>query len=176
MKSLWEEMELKYIKGGVMSINEIKKSRERMVENLNLCQADFITFLERPCEKQQRINEFVTSLNKFSEEFPDLRKDEQTKEELLNRLQQLSNTLWAITEQRKDESINQIEQMKTGGWADQQMKQLVRNMASLIEIEIGKFEVVYKLQMQQEPPAELDAEIVTKKLLTRGVPTFDSET
>jgi len=38
-------------------------------------------------------------------EFPDLRKDDQTKDELLNRLEQLSNQLWEITERRKDESL-----------------------------------------------------------------------
>lgn len=49
-------------------------------------------------------------------------------------------------------------------------------MASLIEIEIKKFETVYKILMQAEPPVELDAEIITKKLLDRQVPTFDGDT
>lgn len=61
--------------------------------------------MERPCEKQEKINEFVLSFNKFSMEFPDLRKDDQTKEELMNRLEQLSDTMWNVIETRKNESI-----------------------------------------------------------------------
>lgn len=53
------------------------------------------------------------------------------------------------------------------------MRQLVRNMASLIEIEIKKFSAVYQIIMHQEPPNELDAEITAKKLLDRGVAPFD---
>lgn len=49
-------------------------------------------------------------------------------------------------------------------------------MASLIEIEIKKFEAVYKIVMESEPPIELDAEILTKKLLDRGIPTYDAQT
>mmetsp|Transcript_21954 Transcript_21954/g.34097 ORF Transcript_21954/g.34097 Transcript_21954/m.34097 type:complete len:188 (+) Transcript_21954:635-1198(+) len=66
--------------------------------------------------------------------------------------------------------------MSTGGWSDLEMRALLRNMASLIEIEIKKFEAIYKIQMQAEPPVELDAEIIMKKLMNRGVPAFDEQT
>lgn len=56
------------------------------------------------------------------------------------------------------------------------MRQLVKNMASLIEIEIKKFAVVYQILMQSEPPVELDAEILTKRLIERGVQSYSGET
>jgi len=43
----------------------------------------------------------------------------------------------------------------------------------LIEIEIKKFSTVYQILVHQEPPSELDAEILAKKLLDRGVSPFD---
>ena len=55
----------------------------------------------------------------------------------------LSNSLWHIIETRKDESIDQIKKMSEVGWSDIEMRNLCRNMASLIEIEIKKFETVY---------------------------------
>ena len=55
-------------------------------------------------------------------EFPDLRKDDQTKDELMNRAQRLSNELWQIIEDRKEESLNQIDQQSSGGWSDQEMR------------------------------------------------------
>jgi hypothetical protein len=43
-------------------------------------------------------------------EFPDLRKDDQTKDELMNRVERLSSELWTIIELRKEESLREIEQ------------------------------------------------------------------
>ena len=136
----------------------------------------FIQFLERPCLKQEKINEFAQSLNMFSVEFPDLRKDDQTKEELMNRHEQLSTTIWDIIQNRKDEAIEQIAKMTQGGWSDIEMRNVCRHMASLIEVEIKKFETVYKLQMMAEPPVALDAEIFVKKAFERGSKAYDATT
>lgn len=65
--------------------------------------------------------------------------------------------------------------MSHGGWSDKEMRQLVKNMASLIEIEIKKFTTIYQIMMQSEPPVELDAEILTKKLLERGVQAYQGD-
>ena len=62
-----------------------------------------------------------------------------------------------------------------GGWADQEQRQTLKNMAGLIELEIKKFEAIYMIVMESEPPVELDAEIMTKKLLDRGIPCYDGE-
>lgn len=62
------------------------------------------------------------SFNQFSAEFPQLRKDDQTKDELLSRLERLSNELWEITNQRKDESLDKIANMAKSGWSNQEMK------------------------------------------------------
>ena len=49
-------------------------------------------------------------------------------------------------------------------------------MANLVEIEIKKFSIIYQLLLDQEPPVELDAEILVKKLLERGTKPYDAET
>ena len=56
------------------------------------------------------------------------------------------------------------------------MKQTVKNMANLIEIEIKRFSVIYQIINGMEPPIELDAEIMTKRALERGVQAYDGET
>ena len=61
------------------------------------------------------------------------------------RLEQLSNSIWDVILQRKEESIDQIKKMSEVGWSNVEMRTLCRNMASLIEIEIKKFEAVYQL-------------------------------
>lgn len=93
---------------GILALSDIKRQRESVTDGLNNSQRQFIQFLERPCQKQDKVNEFVQSFNKFSLEFPDLRKDDQTKDELMNRAERLSNELWAIIDMRKTESLEQI--------------------------------------------------------------------
>ena len=89
-----------------------------MIECLNMCQNQFIQYLERECSKQELIDEYVRSFNQFSDEFPDLRKDDQTKDELLNRVEGLSNNLWANIEARKDENILEIQKQAETGWSE----------------------------------------------------------
>ena len=51
------------------------------------------------------MQDFIDSYNKFSEEFPNLRNDPWTKEELKKRVARLSNDLWSIVEQKKDQAL-----------------------------------------------------------------------
>jgi hypothetical protein len=44
----------------------------------------------------------VLLFNHFSDEYPDLREDDSTKEELHQRADVLSDELWEIVEERKD--------------------------------------------------------------------------
>jgi hypothetical protein len=73
-------------------------------------------FLMRDDSKQGKVNFFMDSFNKFSEEFPDLREDEQTKEELLIRVHNLSGELWTIIEQRKEEALAEYLKIMNNGW------------------------------------------------------------
>jgi hypothetical protein len=81
----------------------------------------------------------------------------------MSRLEGLNDNLWQNIETRKDESIYHIQDMSKVGWSDIEMRNVCRNMASLIEIEIKKFETVYQIVMMAEPPIALDAEIFVKK-------------
>lgn len=45
----------------------------------------------------------------------------------------------------------------------------------MIEIEIKKFNTVFQITLEEDPPVELDAEIFTKKLIERGVSAYDQE-
>ena len=61
----------------------------------------------------------------------------------MNRLEQLSDSLWSVIETRKDESIDKIKQMSEVGWSDQESRNLCRNLGAIIEIEIKRFETIY---------------------------------
>jgi hypothetical protein len=58
--------------------------------------------LHRLDNKQEILDSFVLLFNHFSDEYPDLREDDSTKEELHQRADVLSDELWEIVEERKD--------------------------------------------------------------------------
>jgi hypothetical protein len=169
----WEQMISSYMKDGMLTLNQIKKQNESITDNLNFCQTEFIQFLERTDKKQESITDFVKNFNQFSNEFPDLRQDDQTKEELMQRVETLSTKLWKNIEDKKDESLEEIRKQSDSGWSSQEMKQVCKNMANLIEIEIKKFNTVYSILVEQDPIVELDAEILVKKQIERGVKPYD---
>lgn len=112
-------------------------------EGFNDLQRRFIEFLDRPSNKQTKVNDFVNSFNRFTSEFPDLREDEQTKEELANRLETLSNDLWAIIENRKDGAIAERKRIMENGWIQHEMKKLIKYAAKIIQGELKKYEIAY---------------------------------
>lgn len=65
-------------------------------------QQSYLTFLHRLDQKQEILHNFVREFNEFSDEYPDLREDDQTKEELHQRTDVLSDELWEIVEDRKE--------------------------------------------------------------------------
>jgi hypothetical protein len=97
-------------------------------------QKSFVEFLERPDLKQTKINDFIDSFNRFSSEFPELREDEQTKEELTVRVQNLNNDLWDIIELRKDEALAERERLMASGFVANEIQQLTNVVLGLYQV------------------------------------------
>ena len=74
---------------------------QRSIYNSNI-KMQFLEFLNTSDGKQEILEEFVKSFNEFSDQYPDLREDDQTKEELHQRTDALSDELWEIVEERKE--------------------------------------------------------------------------
>lgn len=85
----------------------LRMNREQTIQKQVNVQQDFLRFLNRLDNKQEILDEFVKSFNQFSEQYPDLREDEQTKEELHQRVDVLSDELWEIVEERKEQAIEE---------------------------------------------------------------------
>ena len=81
--------------------------RSRVYRDLNSTQKQFISYLSRKSDMQKKLNEFCESYNRFSTEFPELLENDETKDELMNRINILSGQLWEIIKQRKNESLQE---------------------------------------------------------------------
>jgi hypothetical protein len=91
------------------------------------------------------LDKFVLEFNKFSDEFPDMREDDQTKEELHQRVDILSDELWEIAEDRKDQAIEERKKIMESGWVEFQQEYLTNCAQSLMQCEIDKFKGTIQL-------------------------------
>lgn len=85
----------------------MRRQREQVFEGLTQMQQHFIEqYLARVDTRQVTlIQDFIDSFNKFSEEFPNLRTDPVTQEELRKRVVKLGNDMWTLVEQKKDQAL-----------------------------------------------------------------------
>lgn len=90
----WEDMLNSYFRDSLQSFNYLSKQRRIILDLYIETESRFIDFICRETPYQKKVNEFVDSLNRFSEEYPDLRSNPETKVELLKRVTMLSNQLW----------------------------------------------------------------------------------
>lgn len=101
--------------------------------------------MQRPDDKQDKLDNFVAEFNKFSEDFPDMREDEQTKEELHQRIDILSDELWEIIEERRDQAIEERKQVKESGWIEHELEILTSAGQRLMQTEVDRFKSCIQL-------------------------------
>ena len=94
-----------YYSDGMQQFNLLRNMRQRIYSSLSSTQKQFIRFLERKSDMQKKLNEFCESYNRFSNEFPELLNSDDTRDELMNRVDILSKQLWEVIKQRKNESM-----------------------------------------------------------------------
>lgn len=79
---MWQELSANYKLQMKYIFQGVRTHRERAFNFSSELQRKFLTYLKRLDNKQEILDAFVAQFNAFSDEFPDLREDEQTKEEL----------------------------------------------------------------------------------------------
>ena len=149
--------------------------RERVFKQLNDSQRRYIEFLSRPSQMQKRINDFCDSYNRFSAEFPQLWTNPQTKTELLNRVEILSNQLWAEIQERKDQSVAEREKLIEGGWAHVEKVRVCSFIANLLENEIQKFQVIVAIVTGSLLNEETDLPELVRRLAEKDVSSFEND-
>lgn len=83
--STWKTTEKDYSKKMISLFTSVRKQHSKILEGIEQMKEKFKEFLMKPDLKQDKLDHFIESFNKFTKEFPELRPDEQTKEELNNR-------------------------------------------------------------------------------------------
>lgn len=76
-------------------------------------------------QQMKRVFRQVKYINDFSDQFPDLREDEATKDELHQRVDTLSDELWEIIEERKEQHIEERKKIMESGWVEHELAFMV---------------------------------------------------
>lgn len=61
---------------------QVRVQRERVTSTFSYTQSKYLEYIHRPDAKQEKLEQFIKDFNDFSDQFPDLREDESTKDEL----------------------------------------------------------------------------------------------
>lgn len=93
----------------------IRRNREISFKTAADVQQKFLKYLHRSDNKQELLDQFVKDFNQFSDEYPDLREDQPTKEELHQRCDVLSDELWEIVEDRKEQNTDERKKIMESG-------------------------------------------------------------
>jgi len=116
-----------------------RQQRENLIAKLSEMQQQFLMYLHRADNKQDKLDQFIKDFNDFSDQYPDLREDEQTKEELHQRVDILSDELWEITEERKEQGIEERKKTMESGWIEFELGSLVNYSQGLMQNELDRF-------------------------------------
>jgi adenylate kinase family enzyme len=116
-----------------------KKQKESIINNYNKLQEKFIDFLRRTSKKHLEIQKFQTKFNRFSEEYPELKTDEQVKAEFHQDLADLGDGIWEIIDERKDEAIEERKKIMNSGWIEKEMEKFYYNAEKVFIMEVEKF-------------------------------------
>jgi hypothetical protein len=96
-----------------------------MTSGFDHIQKQYLEFIHRPDTKQEKLEQFIKDFNEFSDQFPDLREDEATKDELHQRVDTLSDELWEIIEDRKEQHVEERKKIMESGWVEHELTFLV---------------------------------------------------
>ena len=118
LMTLWKRISVTYKEQMMKVLKKQRVQRESIQQHLHNVQVQFLTFLKRLDGKQQVLDKFIQDFNDFSDQYPDMREDEQTKEELHQRVDILSDELWEIAEERREQAVEERKKIMESGWVE----------------------------------------------------------
>jgi len=99
----------------------------------------FLQYVSRIDDKQEKVDEFVWKFNAFSEEYPDMRKQDLTKEELHQQVDDLHDVLKEKVNARKDENMTEWESIKTSRWVESHLQVLAAQIQHAVRLEAQRY-------------------------------------
>ncbi|KAM3939260.1 sperm flagellar protein 2 [Leptodactylus fuscus] len=178
LASYWETIEKTYESRAKVGLRSLRQERLIMIHYLYDIRDRFKDFLQRPDHKQEFVSQWQNDFNAIAE---DMREDEETKAELHQRVDDLRDCLWDISDNRKEEAEQERADVMSDGWLDDHLGILMNHFFSLMQVEVDRFQDTMRLLhyyyegMENKIPSEITPEFVRIPLLDICNPSSTEE-
>lgn len=99
----------------------------------------FLQYASRTDDKQTLVDAFVWKFNAFSEEYPDMRKQDPTKDELHQQADDLHDLLKEKVNSRKTENMAELENITTSQWVESHIQVLAAQIQHAVRLEAQRY-------------------------------------
>jgi len=132
----WSNVEQSYIDQMKSTFELFRHERRRILAYLASTREYFFNYLRRTDGKQSMIDEFQREYNTIH---PDMRRDDDTKDELHQRAEELSFQLFEYSMKRKNESIEELDSIKNSVWLNTENQTLLKITIAVIQHEMNRY-------------------------------------
>ena len=135
----WKETQDKYKQSIIMFIKNFIDIKNKIIEQLNLYQNDFIEFLNNSSNKYKLVDLFYKKYNLLLEKFPNLKNHHLIKEEFENNIIELSGNIWKLIQERKIIAISELDRIKNQKFIEQYLELFGEHIINLIVFETKQY-------------------------------------
>jgi adenylate kinase family enzyme len=135
----WQEMQTNFT-GSIRQLFRWHRSHlSDFRRGVHGMQHRFLQFASRTDDKQALVDSFVWKFNAFSEEYPDMRKQVPTKEELHQQADDLHELLQEKVNNRKEENMAELENITTSKWIESHIQVLAAQIQHAVRLEAMRY-------------------------------------
>uniref|UniRef100_A0A670IYP8 Sperm flagellar 2 n=1 Tax=Podarcis muralis TaxID=64176 RepID=A0A670IYP8_PODMU len=138
----WETVEKTYKNNIKATLRCLRDEQHVIIHYLSHARNHFREFLTRPDHKQEFVTQWQADYNSVAD---DLWEDDETKEELHQRVTDLRDRLWDICENRRDEAQQERNDIMSDGWLPDRLALLMNHIFSLMQNELDRFQDTKRL-------------------------------
>ncbi|XP_072172673.1 sperm flagellar protein 2-like [Diadema setosum] len=155
----WDNTEATYLGSSKHVFRNIRHEREDIYHYFYRIRRNFESYLRRPDGKQEFVSMWQQEYNEIAE---DMRDDDETKAELHQRVQDLKEQLWEMSDERKLEAESERQSVINEGWLEDRLGLLTNHYLTLMQCEVDRYQDSlrllkdYYMGMEGKIPEELD--------------------
>ena len=135
----WITLQNEYTQGVKRILAWHRQQRDDIDTGVANLEWRFLDFLQRPHNMQRLLDEFVFDVNKFTDEYPAMRSDDATKEELHVRAHECFEKLTAIADERVTEGKSERDSIVGASWDFGHIETMGSQIQALVWLEYSKF-------------------------------------
>ncbi|XP_038067047.1 sperm flagellar protein 2-like isoform X1 [Patiria miniata] len=164
----WENTEATYVASAKHVFHNIRDERENIYHYFYKVRRDFEDYLRRPDGKQEFLAAWQQEYNEIAE---DMRDDDETKSELHQRVQDLKEQLWEMSDNRKVDAETERTSVMEEGWLEDRLGLLTNHYLTLMQSEVDRYQDTLRLLkdyyqgMEGKIPEEFDSAFVRIPLI-----------